>query len=404
MSARAIVLGFTTNYAFAAGALLASILARDPAFDATVVIYHDGLPEDQQAAFLRLWPRCRFLPFTAADVAKRLGVTVDDARVAPYLAHFSPLVLTKLELPALLDEYERVIWLDADILVRGPLAPLWDFDCLAWRPLPEGAFARREKVLSVFRHLDLDPAVPLLNGGVIGVSRRFLDRGGSVGLIHRMAAHLVEQAPPSQIAEMPWYLAAASLHLPVTAWPMRFNHPVMTGGVEDALLVHAIGPHKFWNATPLMQLFPDWATHQATWVACGGQPYAGPLTLAEAHPAEAAEVLKAADARTYWLTVFADLRAALPRGMVADLRHDRKFLRLFLHGRPEEQHLRLLRLSNEQRMGLEVHLPRALRAEVLDTLAGAVKGARREGDRALSVPIAQIGQALAAADAVIPDA
>ena len=39
----------------------------------------------------------------------------------------------------------------------------------------------REKVLSVFRHLDLESAVPLLNGGVIGVSRGFLDRGGSVG-------------------------------------------------------------------------------------------------------------------------------------------------------------------------------------------------------------------------------
>lgn len=396
MADKAVVFGITADHAFAAGTALASLLVHEPGFDADVVIYHDGLPADQQAAFMRLWPRCRFRPFGADTVTDRLGVPLDDPRVAPYFAHLSPMVLAKLELPDLLDDYRKVIWLDDDVLVRSQVGDLWDFDCLAWRPLPQGAFARRQGVLDLYANQSLDPDVPLLNGGVIGVARGFVDRGGSRRSIHEIARHLVAVGPSTQLAEMPWYLVAATLGLPVKTWPMRLNHPVTTPGVAHASIAHAIGPHKFWNATPLRHLFPDWLHHQATWVACGGDPYAGPLLLGDTHPSEASEVLRAADNREFWLKVYADLRPKLPPGILVDLRHDQKSLRFFLHGRPEGQHLALVRLANARRLGLELTLPSDQTALAVKAVERAVAKLRIEKGQLLSLPAGQVDAALSA--------
>ena len=402
MADRAIIFGITTDHAFAAGTLLASILAQDPGFDADVVILHDGLPADQQAAFLRLWPRCRFRSFTLADVLERLGVDGDSAKLQPILARFSPLVFAKLEIPALLDDYVRVLWMDADILVRGPLTQAWDFDCIAWRTLPQGAFARRQKVFAAFPNLVRDLSVPLLNGGVIGVGRGFLKAGGSAGALYAMARELLGQTNTTQVVELAWHLVAATIPLSVTALPLSLNHPITAPGVSDAVAIHAIGPHKFWNVTPLLHLYPDWRVHQATWVASGGTPYSGAITMTEVCPVDPWDVMRAAEMRAYWLKTFGALRAVLPRGMVVDLQHDPKGLRILLHGRPETQFLRLIRLPNARRIGLEAHLPAPLDVAVLVAVGQAVQGTRDEKGAMLSLPGMHIGAALTAADAAIP--
>jgi hypothetical protein len=255
-----------------------------------LVILHDGLDADEQAAFRRLWPGCELQVFQSDAAVARLGA---GDHVAAFVEEYSPLVLAKLDLPDLLDRFERVVWLDADILVRGKLDALWEFDCLAWRGLPAGALKRREKALGAFDDLDLDLTVPLLNGGVIGVSRRFRELGGSSGLLHGLPGGWWPGHQSSQIDELPWYLAAASLKLPVRELPLALNHPVGSKGAGDAVVVHAIGIHKFWNVTPLLQQFPDWLRHQQTWVEAGGRPYDGDVLLAEVHPLDPAEVFRA---------------------------------------------------------------------------------------------------------------
>lgn len=395
------MLGITADLAFAAGALVASIRAHDPGCDAALVILHDGLEESQQAAFRRLWPECRFQAFLSDAAVARLG---SGELLAAFVEQYSPLVLAKLCLPDLLDAFERVVWLDADILVRGPLDALWDFECLAWRGLPAGALKRREKALSAFADLELDPAIPALNGGVIGVSRRFRELGGSSDLLHDFARRVANGGSRAQIDELPWYLAAAGRQVPVTELPLALNHPVGTKGAEEAVLVHAIGMHKFWNATPLLQQFPDWSQHQQTWVAQGGRPYDGEVMLGDVHPLEPSEVFRAAQARSYWLAIFRDLWPVLPKGMVVDLQHDRKHLRIFLHGRPETEHLRLQRHANERRIGLEMVLPPALQTKIVEMICHDIRWSRHEKGALVSVPFKQLGPALATVDLVLSDA
>jgi len=357
---RAFVLGITPNLDFAAGALLAGLRHHNPGLDADILILHDGLSVAQQASLAALAPRVRFRPFTKADLLARLEIPATP-RLTGILRQFSPLFLAKLTLPDLLTDYDQALWLDADMLIRGDISPVWAFECLTWRPLPPGAFARRAAVLATFSDLRRDPATPLPNGGLVGVARSFLAHATSDDLF-ALARRLLLETEADSVDELALYLLAASQGIPVQPQPLTFNHPVTAPGVEQAAIAHAIGPHKFWNATPLLTLFPDWHAHHARWVAAGGGPYSGPVHLADVHAATADGVLKGADCRAFWTGVYADLRPHLPPGMLPDLRSDRKFLRLFLAGQSDAQHLRLTRQPNPRKIGLEVHGTLAPRA------------------------------------------
>ena len=385
-SSRAIVLGITPGLDFAAGALIASLMRQEPDFEGSVVILHNGLSGAQQTALSRMAPRVAFRPFDEAQLMDRLQMAMIP-QLSGLLARFSPLFLAKLSLPDLLDEFAQVIWLDADMLIRKPIGAVWDFDCLTWRPLPPGAFARRARVLAAFDDLPLAASVPLLNGGLVGVGQGFRDHATSADLF-ALARRVLQSCKTDQVDELSYFLLAASREMTVRALPQSYNHPVGVTGADEATILHAIGPHKFWNAAPLIAGCPDWQAHQAAYVAEGGRAYDGPLLLEDEHPLVLDQALRKAELRAFWEAVYAKVRPALPPGLLPDLATGRPHLRLFLRGRPDSQHLRLVRHSNPDKLGLEAHLSDPAERERAEAALPGVTG------RALSLPMDKVPGAL----------
>lgn len=387
---RALVLGVTPDMAFAAGALLAGIRHHDPGLGADVLVYHDGLAEGDRDALARIAPGAEFRRLGRADVLARLGLTQAPPRLEDALTRFSPLHLAKLDLPALLADHDSLVWLDADMLVRGPVADLWDVDGLAWRPLAPGAAQRRDKVIAACAPRIRHAGVPLLNGGVVAIGRGLADRGIGAADLWAEARFLLDATEARTLDEMALWLAAARHGVPVRTLPLAMNHPVTTPGTDRAVILHAIGAAKFWNATPMRHLYPDWWAHHAAWVAAGGAPHAGPVTLEPQHPADPAALLKSVQARAFWMDLYDRLRPDLPAGLHPDLRCDGPEWRLFLAGRG--QALRLIRLPNARRIGLALQGPQAQAA-----VAAAVPDLRILPDGTLSVPLARLPAALRAA-------
>ncbi|MFN3824511.1 MAG: glycosyltransferase [Pseudorhodobacter sp.] len=385
-SNRAIVLGITPGLDFAAGALIAALMRQEPDFSGAIVVLHNGLSEPQQAALSRLAPEVRFGVFDEPALMARLGMGIVP-QLADLLARFSPLFLAKLTLPDMLDDFAKVLWLDADMLIRKPLGPVWSFDCLTWRPLPQGAFARRARVLAAFDDLPRAASVPLLNGGLVGVGQRFRDHATSADLF-ALARRILTGCKTDQVDELAFYLLAASRGMAVHPQPLAYNHPVGMAGAAGAAILHAIGPHKFWNATPLIGGCPDWQAHQATYVAAGGRAYDGPLLLDDEYPLGLDRALRSAELRAFWAGVYAVLRPALPPGILPDLATGRPYLRLFLRGRPDSQHIRLTRQTNPDRLGLEAHLASAAERERVEEALPGVTG------KDLSLPVDKVPGAL----------
>ena len=316
----------------------------NPDFEGDFVVFHDGIAAEERALLTHLWPRVWFRDFNAGLLAARFA-SVDLAGV---LAAHSPMIFAKFEMLDLLAEYDQCLWLDVDMLVQGDLAQVWEFEGLAWRPLPEGAFARRAAVMESFSG-HRQEGYPLLNGGVVGMGQALRGRVGAADL-YAMAGQVVARSAATSVDELTLYFTATARGLPLHLLDLRFNHPVVAPGGREAVIVHAIGPDKFWNSAPLKLTYPEWAQNAAEW---RGKGYDGPQRLERGQAATPDGALKAARNRDFWLGLYDRLRPEFPR-LSVDLRSDGPSLRLFIAGLPDSTHLRLTRHANARRIGVEV--------------------------------------------------
>jgi len=317
----ALVCGITSDLDFALANLLIGFQRHNPDFAGDVVVFHDGLTGAQQRLLSGIGPRLQFRGYDRDRMLNRLGAQETDAtraRLAEIVQRYSPMMLAKLELPDLLADYSHAVWMDADMLVRGPLPDLFAFDALAWRPLPEGWQKRRGPLLTRFENLWRHRDTPFPNGGLIGIAK---GSGVTSAALYALARQVLEDIDIQSIDEAAWFLAASSRGEKVHGWPMGYNHPPNREGLDSALVVHAIGPRKFWNAASLMSAFPEWRANQAIWVALGGKPWAGRIEQTEVEPIALHERIRAADHRDHWLRVFDALREDWPTGLLPDLRH-----------------------------------------------------------------------------------
>jgi lipopolysaccharide biosynthesis glycosyltransferase len=156
----ALVLGITGDYAFAAGCVLAAVHRHNPGLDADVIVFFDGELTENDAALLR-------------GLGAELVPYVSDITGFPpaYEKRYSRPCLVKFECFPLLDRYETVIWLDADIAVQGDISGLFSFGPFALAE-EDARFAESGTTSPVSINVDaplpgLDMHAPNLNTGII---------------------------------------------------------------------------------------------------------------------------------------------------------------------------------------------------------------------------------------------
>lgn len=120
----AFLLAVTEDYMFAAGNVVLSIKKQMPAFDYDFVIFYDNiLPQDRK--IFEGVGNC-FLRKYEIDESFRKNIIngcpkFNDVNLAK---HFSFLKFAKFEMFKLLNDYENVVWLDADIAVQSNISSI----------------------------------------------------------------------------------------------------------------------------------------------------------------------------------------------------------------------------------------------------------------------------------------
>jgi lipopolysaccharide biosynthesis glycosyltransferase len=249
----AVVLGITPDLAFAAATVLLGLRRFPPCETFDVLIYHAGVPARDIELLSSLQP-CRFVRYHCPESIRR-------SIPSHALRAFSDLVYAKYECFGLLSNYSYVIWLDADILIKGETKGLLD------RGLGGVAFAREDKPLSFnfsknIEGFDMDR--PFFNTGVFVLSDRiegckeaeewlmdatirYADRivMGEQGILNLWLQH--HRIEPNNL--LPDY--------------NLFRH---RSGTEHAKIIHAVGHHKPWMD------FSDeaWNADYKFWLGMGG--------------------------------------------------------------------------------------------------------------------------------------
>ena len=275
-SSRAVVMGITGNWAFAAGTVLLALRRHNPALKADIIVFCDGLLPTKDAYILQELG-AQLVPFTP----------VDAALTAEALSVFSPLSLAKFHCFDLLRHYESVVWLDSDILIQDSLEPLF-----ACGPLglaledPEFSDPPGAKPAQINLHgpvQDFDGGANNLNSGVL-VFRNDLPEPQALRQMcldfvcaHAPLLRYPDQAAFNALAQM---LLRQAPHC-VQQLPQRFNAHPRNPAATFAPVVHAFGAYKLWNDGLTATCFPEWQRDYARWRHLGGSAYTGAVENAE---------------------------------------------------------------------------------------------------------------------------
>jgi lipopolysaccharide biosynthesis glycosyltransferase len=180
------VLAGDSNFAMQLAVALQSLTASHAEEECVAYLLHDGIETSLQAKIQQGLPR------SGLEV-KWVDARDDAVGSAQRPSFLPPASLFRLRVPSVLPaEIERAIYLDADLIVRKSLRPLWETGlgtdlCAAvqdpvvpWTGAPMGL---------PWRELGIDPSVPYFNAGVMvvpvarwrdaNVERRALDLLGS---------------------------------------------------------------------------------------------------------------------------------------------------------------------------------------------------------------------------------
>jgi lipopolysaccharide biosynthesis glycosyltransferase len=251
----AVVMGITPDLAFAAATVLRSLRRLPPADDYDVVLYHGGLCDSDLERLGRLHP-CRFERY-------RCPARIQRGIPAASLRAFSDQVYAKYECFDLLAQYSQVLWLDADILVRG------DTTALLERGRSGAAFALEDKPLRFNFSCDIEGfamSSPFYNAGVFVLSDRLPGWREAKSWLLEASVRYADRVVMNEQGILNLWLQYQRIE-PVDLLP-EYNVFRHRPGAVRARIVHAVGHHKPWMD------FTDvtWNEDYRQWLAIGGSP------------------------------------------------------------------------------------------------------------------------------------
>lgn len=264
-----VVLGFTPDLSFAAGALLHSLTRHLRGTDYQAVLLSAGLPAHDRE-LLASFPNCEVRAYQPPEILLRQWS----------LDLFSAYSLSKFEIFRMLDEYRAVLWLDCDIAVQGDFSGITSYGPLGLA-LEDPNFTIDGTTSTVSINFfspvpgyDMDR--PHYNSGVILVTddlpnphmlynwcmEKTAELGLNIKYPDQAIFNLLAQEFPEFVRELPYDL---------------YNtHPRNPASLSSHL-VHGFGVYKFWTDGILSSCFPEWRRAYQAWLDKGGTPYSGAL-------------------------------------------------------------------------------------------------------------------------------
>ena len=263
-----IVCGGDDNFAMPTGVMLHSALLNlTPGIPVAIHVMSNGIKLASQAMIQRvvtqsgLPERNVSLSFLSVDT----GV-FEGFKTGP--RHLNVSAYMRLLMPDLLPDHQRAIYLDADMVVHGNLAELWeqDFagkDVLAVVDFGIG-FASAPAGIHDYNKLGIDADTPYFNSGVMVVN---LEQWRQTGLTARALAYIRDHQDVIQHADQEALNAAIGKNWGPLApqWNVQVGavqafhtfaesphksalKPVIDHLCDEAKIMHYIGGRKPWNA------------------------------------------------------------------------------------------------------------------------------------------------------------
>lgn len=251
-----LVLGGTSNYAFAMGTFLVNLKEKSPAMVDEIVIFHDGKMSHKDKVVMNTLFPTNFIEY-------KFPIKDTSTFDRKILKYFSKMIFCKFECLNLLNEYKTVIWSDYDVILVKDISEIS-------QPCEAGA---KMILLDGAASGSFFEPIAEYNMDGLGMSAGlfvFHDNMQRYKDMHFFCYEKMQYyaknlyAPEQAIFNI--MLQEFSLlpeKLPLTTYA---PHPNENSIRPDAKIFHAYGHPKFWNGLENAQ----WNSNYATWLKSGG--------------------------------------------------------------------------------------------------------------------------------------
>ncbi len=235
----AIIMGATGNLAFALAVVLKGLKKHNAALldKSDIIIYYQNMDDPTRHALARVVP-CRFIPYKFPDMSGMRHNVLRD---------YGEMTFVRYECFHYLKEYTYVMWLDADILIRGDISGMLS-------QIPHGIGFRREyhdqRVRTNFTQdiPGFDMQAPHFNAGIMCISQALTqDKDTLSDWCYQKTAEIAEHLVfPDQGILL---LMCQHFSLPIDTLDEKYNCEAQRNrfALAKAVLIHAVGHRKFWK-------------------------------------------------------------------------------------------------------------------------------------------------------------
>lgn len=271
MGKNCVVFGITQNLTFAVANIIMSIEKKSPKLiDAYIIYYSSDSP---------IKVRERSIVSNISDKVqfRELDFNLDkNVGLEHFFQKYTELCFAKFKILDLVkDEFEKVLWLDADLLILQDISEIFNYEGFAWKPsYPKLQEAFCFSKFREFDEFDISEKNTKPNGGVILVTRnKYTDR-----VYCKQAIKLFDEIKniPGRnggMDEICFGLLAIKYGIQVNVLEPKWNFVLQNEKVENPIVVHCMGKNKIWKNSYLAMLYPEFLENNALWIELGGEDY-----------------------------------------------------------------------------------------------------------------------------------
>lgn len=324
---------------------------------------HDGLSRRSRETIQKIHPNCIFKDFTKEYMEERLKAALNDLPHLPdpnlsnIINRYSHFYFAKFEIFDLLNDYEEVLWLDSDMLIVGSIMDIITEKPISWRPNGFELDGPFEKIVHGvgFANFQYSAVKTKPNGGLIFVRSSVRKKYGiSTHYAYKIALGCLTYTNKTTIDEWVLGIIAHYHKIPVHECPKIYNHPSWGDGVDQAIIIHAVGSYKFWNSRAHEVIFPEWLENEKKWLSLGGTAPQKKY-MEKTFPHTKARIIKFAKNYDLWIHLYALIRDDLPLDIMPDIIIHRNFYQLYIRDIDKKIHYELSSTSNDRKIILALH-------------------------------------------------
>ncbi len=248
----AIVLGATGNMAFALGNVLIGLKKHNPALNADIIVFEQGISEKDKEIIQSIIP-VEFISYR---------FPIKDALTGETVNKFSELTFSRFECFKMLSGYKKVLWLDIDILIQKPL------DKLLNETSTGISLAAGDKKASDFTIEVKD--IPKYNAGVMYIQDNLPGYNELADWCYDKTAEMAKYLKCADQGIINLMVKEHKLDVHLLHCQYNFN-PIFGFSGKSCTILHTYCPQKFWN----FWNYKEWNQNNKEWLKMGGSRYTG---------------------------------------------------------------------------------------------------------------------------------